>query len=311
MAKPVRGLGKGLGALLGDEAQDMAFRRPVQYINNNAGDKKDSGSAIRLISIASIVPNPFQPRVTFDPQALEELSVSIKTLGLIQPITVRKMDDGQYQIISGERRFRASKLAGLSEVPAYIRETDDSGMLEMAIVENVQRADLDPIETAMSYQRLIDECNLTQEQMADRIGKSRVAVTNYLRLLRLPAKVQYDVKVGNISVGHAKVLLGLDDKSVQEQLSDTIIRDGLSVRALEALLKTGLPTGEKGGKTPSKQESSEIPDEYYSLVEIVGKYFKNNVSVKRTAEGKGSITIRFESDSQVQEFLSSLREKQL
>ena len=291
------------------------FRNPVQYVNPSpAAVKEAKGGEIMAIEISRIEPNPYQPRVNFDQQALEELSASIKTLGLIQPITVRQIAEGRYQIISGERRFRASKMAGLHTVPAYIRTTDDNGMLEMAIVENVQRSDLDPIETAMSYQRLIDECHLTQEQMSERIGKSRVAVTNYLRLLKLPARVQYDIKAGHVSVGHAKVLLGLDNPALQESLSDEIIRNGLSVRALEARIRE-IESGEaaKSARQTSAQEQQEsnIPDHFYNVAEILGRYFANNVSVKRGANGKGSMTIRFNSDAQMQAFCDALKKSNL
>jgi len=299
-----------VSALLGEEAQ--AFRRPVQYVNQTSTSVPPKEGDIRLVPLSQITPNPFQPRVSFDASELEELSISIRTLGLIQPITLRRTAPDKYQIISGERRYRASKLAGLTTIPAYIRTADDAGMLEMAIVENVQRSDLDPIETAVSYERLIDECNLTQEQMADRIGKSRVVVTNYLRLLRLPAKVQYDLKVGNISVGHAKVLLGLEDKSQQESLSDEIISEGLSVRALEARVRS-LKEKDGAPRESSSKENfqADLPDEYYNVIEIVGKYFSNNVSVKRLPSGRGSMTVRFENDSQVQEFLKALKDKNL
>ena len=233
--KPPRGLGQGLGALLGDDLEIDSLRKPVGYINKEiAGDTPTGDSAdIMRIPVSKIDPNPFQPRQSFDAESLQELADSIKALGLIQPITVRRTDDGRYQIISGERRWRACRIAGMDMIPAYIRETDQQGMLEMAIVENIQREDLDPIETAMSYQRLIEECNLTQEQMAQRVGKKRASVTNYLRLLKLPAKVQHDIKVGLISVGHAKVLLALDNPSLQQHLCDLVIQKDLSVRQLE------------------------------------------------------------------------------
>ena len=307
MAKQVqRGLGKGLSALLGDSAGLAAVRRPVQYINGDgAFSRKIPEGGVCMIPVADILPNPFQPRVTFNEQALEELSGSIKTLGLIQPVTVRALPDGRYQIISGERRFRASRMAGLETIPAYVRSTDDAGMLEMAIVENVQRADLDPIETAMSYQRLIDECHLTQEQMAERIGKSRVAVTNSLRLLKLSPKVQYEVKLGNISVGHAKVLLGLDDDKLQNDLSDIIISEGLSVRALEQKIKA-LASVKKAASKTLKAAEETLPDCHRRIAEILGGYFGNNVSVRRNAAGKGTFTLYFENDEQVHSFLDVL-----
>ena len=212
MGRQQRGLGKGLGALLGDKDLSQ-IRKPVDYVNKSVvstGNSQNSAD-IMLIPVEMIEPNPFQPRMSFDAEALEELADSIRTLGLIQPITVRRKNHDRYQIISGERRFRACRLAGMDEIPAYIIDTGDQGMLEMAIVENIQREDLDPIEIAMSYERLINECNLTQEQMASRVGKKRASVTNFLRLLKLPAKIQHDLKVGLLSVGHAKVLLGVEN----------------------------------------------------------------------------------------------------
>ena len=255
------------------------------------------------IPVEIIEPNPFQPRMSFDQEALEELADSIRTLGLIQPITVRRKSDGRYQIISGERRFRACRLAGMDMIPAYIRDTNDQGMLEMAIVENIQRENLDPIEVAMSYQRLIEECNLTQEQMAIRVGKKRASVTNYLRLLKLPAKLQHDLKVGLLSVGHAKVLLGVEDLNLQEYLCDLVIKEELSVRQLEEKIKK--LTEQKSGQTAEVQE---LPDEYFKVLEIVGKYFENNISLKRAGNGKGSMTIHFGSDDEVKRFLKALED---
>lgn len=310
MAKQERGLGRGLGALLGGADADVAnFRHPVQYINPTADTVKKTAKDgdMMVLDIIDIEPNPNQPRVTFDEQALSELADSIRELGVIQPITVRAVDGGKYQIISGERRFRASRIAGLKTIPAYVRSaSDDAAVLEMAIVENVQRENLDPIETAVSFQRLIDECHLTQDQMAQRIGKSRVTVTNYLRLLKLPAKVQYDVKTGNISVGHAKVLLGIDDKELQEKLSTAIIRDGLSVRDLEKAIKNpGAKTPKEGANESKDDQAQELPESYYKVAECLGRFFNNQVSIRRNAAGKGSITLRFNDDSQVEVFLKS------
>jgi len=293
----------GLGAILGNK--DLAeFRSPVGYVNKTvSGGAAPKEGDVRLVPILNIEPNPYQPRITFDEEQLAELSRSIVALGLIQPITVRTIENGKYQIISGERRFRACRMAGMDTIPAYVRTTDDAGMLELAIVENVQRADLDPIETAMSFRRLIDECKLTQEQMADRIGKSRVAVTNMLRLLKLPAKVQYDVKVGNISMGHAKVLLGVEDAKLQEVLTDTIIRDGLSVRALEDLIKS---TGKKK-KDTSDKPFAPLDQKYEEYVKKIGAYCSDQVSLRRSPSGKGTLTIHFENDEQLDAFMKSLK----
>ena len=305
---PARGLGKGLGALLGDTADLNTLRKPVGYVNKQVvGTKEPHDTAdILRIPVELIEPNPFQPRVTFDQEALRELSDSIRTFGLIQPITVRRQPDGKYQIISGERRFRASRLAGMDMIPAYIRDANDQGMLEMAIVENIQRENLDPIEVAMSYQRLIEECSLTQEQMAARVGKKRASVTNYLRLLKLPAKVQHDLKVGLLSVGHAKVLLGVEDQVLQEQLCDLVIRNEMSVRQLEDKVRRLAKEPEDLGREPQ-----ELPDAYYRVLEHMGRYFGDNISLRRSANGKGTMTVRFNSDEEMDRFLKALDEHNL
>ena len=309
MSKQQRGLGKGLGALLGGDADLTQIRKPVGYVNKQVVTEtqvqtQDTADILR-IPVDLIEPNPYQPRMSFDQEALEELADSIRTLGLIQPITVRKKSDNRYQIISGERRFRACRLAGLDMIPAYIRDTNDQGMLEMAIVENIQREDLDPIEVALSYQRLIEECSLTQEQMAIRVGKKRASVTNYLRLLKLPAKIQHDLKVGLLSVGHAKVLLGVEDLKVQEYLCDLVIKESLSVRQLEEKIAK---LAEPKKKPEADVEAQDLPDEYFKVLELVGKYFENNISLKRSGSGKGSMTIHFSSDDEVRRFLKALED---
>ena len=299
-------LGKGLGALLGGEDLEQ-LRQPVGYINKqvvSAETKPQDTSDVLRIPVSLIEPNPYQPRMSFDDEAMKELCESIRTFGLIQPITVRRKGE-KYQIISGERRYRASIMAGMDMVPAYIRDASEQGMLEMAIVENIQRENLDPIEVAMSYQRLMEECRLTQEQMADRVGKKRASVANQLRLLKLPAKVQHDLKVGLVSVGHAKVLLAVEDPATQEMLCDLIVKGGLSVRQLEEKVK-GL------GKEPSarkKEEPGTLPEMYYRLLENVGKYFGENISLRRSREGKGVLTIKFDSDAQMEEFMKALDQR--
>lgn len=309
MSKTPRGLGKGLGALLGENTDLSSFRKPVEYINKTVvtSEQPQNTADIMLIPVGMIEPNPFQPRSAFDQDAMEELADSIRTLGLIQPITVRRKSNDRYQIISGERRFRASKMAGMNEIPAYIRETDDQGMLEMAIVENIQREDLDPIEVALSYQRLIEECSLTQEQMATRVGKKRASVTNYLRLLRLPAKIQHDLKVGLLSVGHAKVLLGVENQEIQEKLCDLVIKEELSVRQLENMIRKM----EKGENPKDKPQEQDLPEDYFKVLEIVGKYFTNNISLKRNSSGKGTMTIHFSSDEEISKFLKALEESSI
>lgn len=305
MAKLQRGLGKGIGALLGGDTDFVPLRQPVGYVNKEVVGQRESQDTadILRIPVDMIEPNPYQPRMSFDQEALDELADSIKTLGLIQPITVRRKSEGRYQIISGERRFRACRQAGMDMIPAYIRDANDQGMLEMAIVENIQRENLDPIEVAMSYQRLIEECSLTQEQMAIRVGKKRASVTNYLRLLKLPAKLQHDLKVGLLSVGHAKVLLGVEDLRMQEYLCDLVIKEDMSVRQLEEKIKK--LTEQK--KTES-QDAQDLPEEYFKVLERVGKYFESNISLKRASNGKGTMTIHFSSDEEVKNFLKALED---
>ena len=293
--------------MLGEAADIDNLRKPVGYVNKEiVGERKnetvtESADIVR-IPIDLISPNPFQPRMSFDGEALEELAASIRSLGLIQPITVRKTEDGKYQIISGERRYRACRIAGMDMIPAYIRSASKQGMLEMAIVENIQRENLDPIETALSYQRLIDECDLTQEQMALRVGKKRASITNYLRLLKLPDKVQHDLKVGLLSVGHAKVILGVEDPDMQQKLCDLVIKEDLSVRQLEEKLKTP-------AKSENRKESTDdqrLPDEYYRMLEHIGKFFGDRISLKRSASGKGSMTVKFNSDEEVRKFIEAM-----
>lgn len=303
-AKNQRGLGRGLGALLGETGDLNSLRKPVGYVNKEIVGSKDpvDTSDILRIPVDMVEPNPFQPRMSFDQQALNELAASIRNFGLIQPITVRRKGEGKYQIISGERRYKACRMAGMDMVPAYIRDANDQGMLEMAIVENIQRENLDPIEVAMSYQRLIEECSLTQEQMAERVGKKRASVTNFLRLLKLPAKVQHDLKVGLLSVGHAKVLLGVEDPAIQEELCDQVIKSELSVRQLEDRIRRISGDGQPRKVTGNQ----ELPEDYYRVLEHMGRYFNNSISLKRNPSGKGVMTVRFESDDEMARFLRAL-----
>lgn len=292
MAKIQTGLGRGLGALISD----------VNSIQQSAG-KPAAQPARPLVStseieISRIEPNPYNPRTEFNQEALEELAASIKLLGLIQPITVRPVENGRYQIISGERRYRASQMAGLEKIPAYVRKTDDQGMLEMAIVENIQREDLDSIEVALSFQRLIEECNLTQEAMAERVGKKRATVTNYLRLLRLPAEIQFAIRAKKISMGHAKALLSLESDKEQLKFANQIIEQDLSVRQIEQKIQK---LGEKKEKKVKEEAPViELPEGHFRVIEIIGKYFNNNITAKRDNKGAGEITIRFNSDKEAE-----------
>ncbi len=296
MAKIQTGLGRGLDALISN----------TDYIQKSRKEQTEPAVpavAISEIEIGKIEPNPYQPRTEFNLEAIEELSNSIALLGVIQPITVRSVSGGKYQIISGERRFRASKLAGLKTIPAYIRETDDNGMLEMAIVENIQRENLDAMDIALSFQRLIEECNLTQEAMAERVGKKRTTVTNYLRLLKLPAEIQFAIKAGKITMGHAKSLLGIENPKVQLKLANQIIEKDLSVRQIESKVQA---LNNKSKKSRKERDVMEIPDNYFRVIETFGKYFNNNVSIKRTEKGSGELTIRFESDAEMERFIQAL-----
>ncbi len=307
-------LGRGLDALLGGEINVDNLRKPVEYINKTAASPgvRNNSADIMLIPIDSIEPNPFQPRSAFDEEAMNELAESIRALGLIQPITVRTAAGGKYQIISGERRWRACRIADYKEMPAYIKDTDDSGMLEMAIVENVQREDLDPIEVALGYQRLIFECHLTQEQMAGMVGKNRASIANYLRLLKLPNKVQHDLKVGLVSVGHAKVLLEVDDAKTQEKLCDLVISEGLSIKQLEERLHRLKNAADGGDKSaPAQDGGQNLPETYHKVLDIIGKYFHSNISLKRSQAGKGTMTVYFDSDDEMAKFLKALEESNL
>ena len=299
MAKIQTGLGRGLGALISD----------VNSIQQTAGKPTTNEPVRPLVStseieISKIEPNPYQPRTEFNQEALEELAASLKLLGLIQPITVRPIENGRYQIISGERRFRASQLAGLERIPAYIRKTDDQGMLEMAIVENIQREDLDSIEVALSFQRLIEECNHTQEAMAERVGKKRATVTNYLRLLKLPAEIQFAIRAKKITMGHAKALLALESDKEQLKFANQIIEQDLSVRQVEQKIQK---LGQKKEKKEKEDAPAiELPDSHFRVIEIIGKYFNNNVTAKRDSKGNGELTIRFKDDSEIEMFLLAL-----
>ena len=290
-------LGKGLGALLGDiDAAPVAQEPRVATVTIAA----DSPVAVNEIALDKIVPNPYQPRTNFDEEALSELSESIRTLGIIQPLTLREMPEGRYQIISGERRFRASKMAGLTQVPAYIRKADDAAMLEMAIVENIQRENLDAIETALGFQRLIDECSLTQEAMALRVGKKRATITNYLRLLNLPPEIQKAIKENAISAGHAKALLSLDNPKAQIRLCNQTIKGGWSVRTLEEKVRRLLEE-----KKTTKADAPELPESYTRLKGLF-ESLGSGVSVKRAEKGGGVLTVRFKNDAETEKFLEAM-----
>ncbi len=272
--KPV--LGKGLSALLQDPNKDSS----ISAINS---------PMMAFIPPDEVAVNPYQPRTTFDKEALADLAQSIGELGIIQPITVRKISDGSYQLVSGERRLRASKLAKLESIPAFVREANDQESLEMALVENIQREDLDPIEIALSYQRLIDEIDLTQESMSKRVGKKRSTITNYLRLLKLHPQVQGALRRREISMGHGRALMAVEDEEAQIELLVSVLNKSLSVRATEELVRNyGSPKNEKSEpKGPSKKVLSAIDDLEQGL--------NRKVQLKASQSGSGSITITFSS----------------
>ena len=260
-----------------------------------------SPAAVTGIKLSDIIPNPYQPRDTFDEEALSELAASIKALGIIQPLTLRRIAGGKYQIISGERRFRAAGMAGLETVPAYIRQADDTAMLEMAIVENIQRENLDAIETALSFQRLMDECNLTQEEMAERVGKKRATIANFLRLLKLPEEIQKELKLGRISVGHAKAILSVEDPKMQIQLCRQATEAGWSVRQMESKVSSG----ERKKESPAPDKV--LPNLYSSLGKEFERRFGKKASLKRSSNGDVTLTVRFKDDGQASLFLETLK----
>ena len=284
MAKATKkqALGRGLSALLKDPEND------IQSVSDKHADKV-VGSIVEL-DIRSIEVNPFQPRSNFNDEALDELASSIKELGVIQPITVRKLGFDKYQLVSGERRYRASQRIGLESIPAYIRIANDQETLEMALVENIQRQDLDPVEIALSYQRLIDEIGLTQEKLSDRVGKKRSTVTNYLRLLKLDPIVQTGMRDGFISMGHGRCLVNVDDRGEQLRIYEKIRADNLSVRQTEALVRS------LGNKPASKTAArKELPEFASDGLSVLKSYLDAPVSVQASGKGKGKITIPFHS----------------
>lgn len=256
------------------------------------------------IAISEIIPNPTQPRTQFDDEALEELASSIRQLGVIQPITVKR-DGSRYIIISGERRWRASQIVGLETLPAYIREADDENLHAMALVENIQRQDLNAIEIALGMQRLIEECGLTQEAMAEKVGKKRSTVSNYMRLLNLPNEVQLALKEGLITMGHAKAIAGIDAEQQLWALK-RCLKKALSVRQMEELARK---LSEQSTTEPALEE--EYPESYSRLVEQLEPYFSENISIKRGKNGGGKIVIDFQSDADIETFIERLRHRQL
>ncbi len=291
-----RALGKGLSALLESASTDITA-------SNQSMNRSQTVGAIASLEIDQIVANPFNPRTHFEEDALNDLCKSIQEHGIIQPLTVRKLGRDKYQLISGERRFRASQLAGLTEVPCYIRIANDSTMLEMALVENIQREDLNAIEVALSYQRLIDECNFTQENLGQKLGKSRSNVTNYLRLLKLPVKVQIGVREGLISMGHARALVSAGDEKRQEELFTLILTDQLSVRDLEDLIKGKSEVQKSSAKKTTQAEISTV---IQASQQYLAEKINAKIAIKASANGKGKLMIDFKSMADLEKILKEL-----
>jgi ParB family transcriptional regulator, chromosome partitioning protein len=294
MAKKVKKkeLGLGIKALLSN-IDHKAEENPELLV-------RELSNTIAFIGVAMVEVNPFQPRKEFDEASLKELSESLKVHGLIQPITVRRLDSKHYQLISGERRLRAAKLAGLDEIPAYIRIADDQEMLEMALVENIQREQLNAIEVAITYKRLIDECKLTHEELSERVGKNRTSVTNFLRLLKLPPEIQQALKLKLISMGHARSLVGIDNILLQNALFKETIEKELSVRALEKLIRDSAEPKTKKAAKPA------LSDDYQDVENQLKSYLEAKVELKLKGKGKGHIIIHFDSDETLNNVLEKI-----
>jgi ParB family chromosome partitioning protein len=290
-------LGRGLSALLKDPDNDIKSAQ-----DKNAD--KVVGNIVEL-EINSIEINPFQPRSNFNEESLQELASSIRELGVIQPITVRKTDFNKYQLISGERRLRASKIAGLDSIPAYIRIANDNESLTMALVENIQRHDLDPIEIALSYQRLIDEIKLTQEQMSDRVGKKRSTIANYLRLLKLDPIIQTGIRDGFISMGHGRAIISIDDHDVQSAIYQKIVSQNLSVRETESLVKNYQESQKPKTASTTKTAAFKIKEEEKKAIT---SFFGAKIDVAIAANGKGKITIPFHSEEDFNRIIKLIKD---
>lgn len=297
MAEKKRALGKGLSALLKNPDTDITT-------NDSIADTNQVVGSVSEIKIEQIEVNPFQPRIDFDQDALQELAISIKELGIIQPLTVRKLGYDKFQLISGERRFRASQLAGLKTVPVYVRIANDQAMLEMALVENIQREQLNPVEIALSYQRLIDECKLTQEKMSERVGKKRSTITNYLRLLKLPAEILAALRDESISMGHARALVNVKNQDTQINIFRDALNNGFTVREIEQIVKD---FGDSSYTKTSRNRSKTLPSfEHQKLANDISNKIGKDVKLKVSKSGKGKIEIPFNSNDDLHQIISQL-----
>ncbi len=286
MAKQSRSpLGRGLDALI--TMEDI---------------KTNGSSSISEIALSKIHANPDQPRRSFDQEALEELATSIKALGLVQPITLREVGKDEYQIISGERRYRASKLAGLETIPAYVKTVGDENMKEMALIENIQREDLNPVEIALAFQNLIESYNLTQDKLSERIGKKRATIANFLRILKLPAEIQMGLKDKKIDMGHAKALLGVSDPAIQLDIYEQILEQGFSVRKTEETIRI-LNNDPDEGKTPVEQKTPDASTDFSDLKQALSRFFGTKVQFVCNEKGKGKISIPFQSEKDLERIM--------
>jgi ParB family chromosome partitioning protein len=290
MSDKKKDLGKGIRALLSNIDEELK--------ENPKAVVEQLSSTVILLQLTQIEVNPFQPRTDFDKNALQDLADSIKVLGVIQPLTVRRLENDKYQLIAGERRLRAAKLAGLSEVPAYVRVANDQEMLEMALVENIQREDLNPIEVAITYRRLMDECSLTHEAMSARLGKSRPVITNFVRLLKLPPEIQLGLKERALTMGHAKVLVGVEELPLQLTIYNEIIAKDLSVRDTEELVRQYTVKGTQKAKVAEKMEP-----QYAAVQTNLKNYLGAKVALKLSKQGTGQIVIHFSGDEDLNRIL--------
>ena len=290
-----KSLGRGLDSILQSPETDITSR-------DISGDFV--AGAIAEIDINQIETNPFQPRTEFDETALRELAQSIKEQGVIQPVTVRKLGYNKYQLISGERRLRASKMAGLTKIPAFIRVANDEQMLELALIENIHRENLNAIEVAISYQRLIDECNLTQEDVSEKVGKSRSAVANFLRLLKLPPEIQLAIRDGHISMGHARALININSKEEQLKLLQQIIMEEMSVRQTEELADKA-----KNPEAKERKQTNFIPEHFKSKIKTLSQTLNTKVKVKRNLSGQGSVVIDFKDEAEFDRIMELFNHK--
>ena len=291
-----RVLGRGLDAILSSPDTDITSKD----ISGNY-----VAGAIAELDVDQIDANPFQPRTDFDEAMLRELADSIKSQGVIQPVTVRKMGREHYQLIAGERRLKATKLAGLKTIPAFIRVANDEQMLEMALIENIHRQNLNAIEVAISYKRLIKECDLTQEQLSEKVGKNRTTITNFLRLLKLPPEIQIALRDGTITMGHARALLSLEKEASQLRLLKRVLDEGLSVRQTEQMVREV----NRPGSRKKKEKSAELPEKYKKITVALSDLLGTRVSLKRNNKGAGSIVISFQDDAALERVVSVLEKK--